>query len=171
MASPRSGQSLSARNGMEGNPYGPNGRTALPEYGGLPMRMVSRIDASGDCWEWTGSTAGGYGMSTWAGRRQPAHRALWSALVGPVDSSLDLDHLCRNRLCVNPDHLEPVTRSVNARRGQTGGRLGNRTHCKHGHAFTWANTRIDKYGVRRCRACSRNATRAFRARRDSSQGR
>lgn len=59
-----------------------------------------------DCWEWTGKAASGYG----------AHRRVYEWLRGPVPEGLELDHLCRNKLCVRPDHLEPVTRAENMRR-------------------------------------------------------
>lgn len=79
------------------------------------------VDESG-CWRWEGKpNAGGYGV---AGvfvdgeyKQRPAHRVIYEELVGKVPPSLDLDHLCRVRICVNPDHLEPVTRAENIRRG------------------------------------------------------
>lgn len=138
-------------------------RTPLPEWGNLPLRIVDRIDASGDCWEWEGTiTRTGYGLTRYEGRSQPAHRVIWTILVGPVPAHLDLDHLCRNRGCVNPDHLEPVTRSENCRRGQTGGYLGNRTHCSNGHEYTISNTHIRPDGSRACRTCVREYMRERR---------
>lgn len=70
-----------------------------------------RIDASGDCWEWTGPKQSGYGFVT--SRRKVAHRWVWEQLVGEIPPRLVLDHLCRNIVCVNPDHLEPVTITEN----------------------------------------------------------
>lgn len=72
------------------------------------------------CWQWVaGVASNGYGTWSLHGRTNSAHRLLYTLLVGPVPAGLDLDHLCRNRLCVNPSHLEPVTRQVNLLRGDT----------------------------------------------------
>lgn len=78
----------------------------------------------GPCWVWTAARHGkGYGMfSVDRKRKVRAHRFAYEMMVGPIPEGLDLDHLCRNRACVNPEHLEPVTRSVNLKRGNVGGR-------------------------------------------------
>ncbi|HEY7824270.1 MAG TPA: HNH endonuclease signature motif containing protein [Acidimicrobiia bacterium] len=90
-------------------------------HGLLWDRFWNKVDASGDCWEWIGATAGnGYGKINVKGRDhypEFAHRVGWELLVGPIPDGLVIDHLCRNTLCVNPDHLEPVTHKVNVRRG------------------------------------------------------
>lgn len=80
-------------------------------------RFWDRVDV-GLCWEWSGARSGlGYGCFWFGTRMIRAHVWAWLALVGPIAEGLDLDHLCRNTRCVNPDHLEPVTRAENARRG------------------------------------------------------
>jgi hypothetical protein len=86
----------------------------------LTERLWQKIRRTPDgCWEWTGamSRATGYGKATMNGRSDGAHRIMYELIVGPIPTGLDLDHLCRNRICVNPAHLEPVTRSENVRRG------------------------------------------------------
>ncbi len=91
----------------------------LARQGSYVERLLARYEVqSNGCWQWTGTYAGtGYGQIGRQGRTIGAHRAMWEhALHRPVPEGLDLDHLCRNKGCVNPDHLEPVTRSENIRR-------------------------------------------------------
>lgn len=83
------------------------------------LRFWTKVHLPSDdgCWVWTASQNGtGYGALTIAGARKLAHRLAYAHLVGPIPDGLDLDHLCRNRMCVNPAHLEPVTRRENLRR-------------------------------------------------------
>ena len=91
------------------------------------------VDASGDCWEWTGCLNHyGYGQAVPAvGPREPAHRWAWRQLVGEIPAGLVLDHLCRNRTCVNPDHLEPVSIGENTRRGYSPGVRRMRGHLEN----------------------------------------
>lgn len=76
-----------------------------------------QLDPVSGCWLWTGSTTDGYGNLTRDNKTIYAHRLTYETLVGPVPEGLDLDHLCRIRRCVNPDHMEPVTRRINILRG------------------------------------------------------
>jgi len=106
------------------------------------------------CWEWC-LHLNAYG---YAGKGGPASRVIYRELVGPIPEGLDLDHLCRNRSCVNPGHLEPVTHRENMRRAR-------KTHCRQGHPFDDENTRITPTGERRCRACHRAQVRRGKLRR------
>lgn len=129
-----------------------DGKTALDRL----FDGVSPEPNSG-CWLWTGAlSAGSYGSMFFEGRMQKAHRVAWQLLRGPVPEGLDLDHLCRVRICCNPGHLEPVTRSENLRRSPLKKLQNvNQTHCKRGHEFTADNTMIRRNGWRACRTCMR----------------
>jgi hypothetical protein len=108
-----------------------------------------------ECWEWSGAlNKQGYG-SFWAGAARGAHRIAYELMRGAVPEGAHLDHLCRNRACVNPWHLEPVSQRVNVLRG-VGATATNarKTHCRYGHAFTTENTRTYR-GGRKCRTCGR----------------
>lgn len=113
--------------------------------------------APNGCWEWTGKRdRDGYVKLN----RGLGHRVVYQDLVGPIPPGLTLDHLCRVRHCVNPDHMEPVTIKVNTLRGRTiQAANAQRTHCNHGHPFDAANTGRTRQGWRICRACNRERQR------------
>lgn len=126
------------------------------------MRFWSKVDKTGGCWEWTAVTDGrGYGKFWFDGRMVRAHRWSYEHVVGPIPERLQLDHLCRNRGCVNPEHLEPVTNHENTLRGVS--HQAAKTHCPQGHLYDTENTYVDTHGGRNCRAC-RRATAARRKR-------
>lgn len=83
----------------------------------LLERILNGLDV-GDCWEWTGWRLHGHGIIGWKYKRVFVHRAIWEELVGPIPDGMVIDHLCRNRACANPDHLEPVTLRENILRGE-----------------------------------------------------
>lgn len=87
----------------------------------MPQRLEQHtlvIHGPWECWEWTGRrNADGYGMVYHEGRNRPAHCAVFEAHRGPIPAGLVLDHLCRNRPCVRPEHMDPVPQKVNVHRG------------------------------------------------------
>jgi hypothetical protein len=122
------------------------------------VRRLCEVEPSG-CWRWLRGLDGmGYGTLVVKRQTIRAHRASYEAFVGPIPDGLDLDHLCRNKACVNPAHLEPVTHSENLRR-----HYATVTSCPQGHVYDEANTYRDTSGKRRCRVCLRDRQRLRRA--------
>lgn len=127
--------------------------------GRLPHRFwekVIRVDTEvlPDCWVWTGTrNQAGIGYGRWKvgghnGRMLLTHRSTYETLVGPVPRRLELDHLCRNKPCCNPAHLQPVTRRINTKR-----HFILQETCKQGHPLAGDNLYIDNRDHRCCRAC------------------
>jgi len=138
----------------------------------ISERFWDKVKQAGDCWEWQGNVSGGYGRIR---RSRPearanggpavlqAHRWAYEALVADIPDGLQLDHLCRNQLCVNPYHLEPVTQKINMHRGVGYAPVNlAKTHCPYGHEYTPGNTNTKYYpsgrASRHCRRCQANAT-------------
>lgn len=113
-------------------------------------------DPNTGCWYWGGYlTKDGYGMFKMGGRMELAHRAAYKLFKGDIPPETELDHLCRERSCVNPDHSESVSHTENVRRGW----WGRRTHCLHGHEFAGDNLYIHPDGRRVCKICRRQSDR------------
>lgn len=135
--------------------------TASPYPDEMVERFWLRVDRRGldECWEWQGPRTYGYGYFS-ASRKVTlrAHRFAYKLLVGPIPDGLGLDHLCRNRACVNPAHLEPVTNRVNTLRGTSPVAVNaQRTRCRRGHPLSGSNLLIERTKRRApwrvCRTC------------------
>ncbi len=123
-------------------------------------RFISKIDFGDDdecCWLWTASkNTKGYGHFRLDGKVVGAHRVAYELWVGSIPQGLEIDHLCRTPPCVNPAHMEPVTRRINVLRGVSFAAVfARRTHCGNGHLLSGKNVYIDPHGARICKICRR----------------
>lgn len=144
------------------------GTLDLPTAEDLFFRHVTE-DAETGCWNFSPATHNRYGQFTVEGRNWPAHRWLYFRMVAELPDSLDLDHLCRNRACVNPEHLDPVTETVNIRRGiSPAAENARKTHCKWGHPLSGENLYMTPEGRRQCRICRSRRSVEHLARRSAS---
>ena len=144
-------------------PVGVYDRTIIPAIDRFKSKFHECKETG--CWIWNGSLyPSGYGQFfIKTGKTGPAHLWAYEHFIGKKPAGLDLDHLCRNRACCNPNHLEPVTRSENALRGIGPGlvreRMKSVTHCPKGHPYSPENTRFSKLRTghlsRLCRTCGR----------------
>jgi hypothetical protein len=135
-------------------------------------------ESENGCWEWLGQIdkRHGYGFYRANGVNLRAHRVSYTLLLGAIPNALTIDHVCRNRRCVNPDHLEAVQNKENILRGESPtAENARKTHCKRGHEFTPENTvhyskNGGKYVSRECRECRRLKGREGWARGDRKRG-
>lgn len=118
------------------------------------VRFFSKVQKTETCWIWTRCKREGYGTIQIDKKPVYAHRFSYELHKGPIPEGLELDHICRNPSCVNPDHLEPVTHKTNMHRGNTGKFNKKKTHCPRGHEYSEINTYFHK-GSRFCRKCNR----------------
>lgn len=146
------------------------GDGSMTESALYTLRALSRLyaklseDKKTGCWNWTGRKIwNGYGVFSYKGKNSMlVHRAAYEMLVGPIPEGMQIDHLCENKVCFNPDHLEPVTNRVNQLRNTEHWVSKNamKTHCKRGHEFNEENTRMvprdgGKRWARLCVPCER----------------
>jgi len=131
-----------------------NGKSKLS----IEERFWSKVNKTNTCWIWTGASDKGYGRLKINGKSIGAHRISYELHKGIIPEGLQIDHLCRNRICVNYDHLEAVTLRENIQRGLSGSNMRNKTHCSQGHPYVGNNLYIQHVsfgnGIRRkCRTC------------------
>jgi hypothetical protein len=129
-------------------------------------RFWSKVNKTDACWEWTASKRYGYGQFRVGGGGSAnlgAHVVAYIWLIGPVPAGLVLDHLCRNRACVNPEHLEIVTAEENSTRGKVS-RAAEIPNCPNGHPWS-ENTLMPTNGWRMCKACNYPRSKEYNRRR------
>lgn len=136
----------------------------------LPTRILSKVTTNGDCHLWGGSLQkNGYGYTTWpkdggGWKHVRVHRLFYEAFVGPIPDGLEIDHTCKVRNCVNPDHLRAVTHQENLEtRNHSGPKRADGEPCKAGHPNISENWYVGPDGKRACRPCRTEAVRRWRA--------
>lgn len=139
------------------------------------VRFWNKVEITKSCWNWVGAKRCGrirngktqyYGALTVNFKNISSHRFSYEQVKGKIKKGYEIDHLCRNTLCVNPEHLEAVTHSVNMKRGTSFYHFQEKaklvTHCPQGHEYTKENTYVTpKKPTRHCRQCVRNRAREY----------
>lgn len=132
----------------------------------IEQRFYARVvKLDNGCWEWQGSKTRGYGSFTVNNEAYRAHVFSYIMFKGPIPEGMQIDHLCRKRDCVNPEHLEAVTQLENVRRSNSPGAIALRTgKCMNGHALTPENARPHKRNPnwRHCMMCAANRKRHYK---------
>lgn len=142
----------------------------------IEKRLAAKISVRADtgCHEWKDAKdRKGYGRIFSNGRPVSAHRTVWEIENGAIPQGLVIDHLCRNRSCVNPHHMEVVTNRENVLRGEGHTAVNARkTHCNAGHELAPDNINtvtFERRGERHCKQCAARWARAYRERRKAAQ--
>lgn len=138
---------------------------------GLPDRYWAKVTKTDDCWLWDASLNNyGYGQFFFDGKARKAHRLSYEWAYGPIPEGLEIDHLCKVRHCVRPEHLEAVSHQTNLLRGDTfQASNAAKTHCLRGHAFDEENTYWLPNGGRQCKPCWRIRANEGNARRRANR--
>jgi hypothetical protein len=139
----------------------------MPRIVGKKLRGLverHRSENPEGCWNWSGYlNKDGYGTTRWYGRMVKSHRASYEIAHGPIPEGLQIDHLCLNKACFNPKHLEAVTQTENMRRRWA---LFTPETCLHGHPWTPENTKYIRSTTggkaRWCRQCGRDRTAEYK---------
>lgn len=142
----------------------------------LPQRFWDKVvpESETGCWLWVGYTMpGGYGQCRYEGKAALVHRITYDTLVGSIGPEKQIDHLCRQRSCVRPDHLEMVTHRENLLRGVGwSGENSRKSHCPRGHELAGNNLARSvwiNYGHRKCRTCENARVREYNHKRKASK--
>lgn len=145
----------------------------VPGADALPLRFWKKVTINEEtgCWHWNGAhTHSDYGHLGVKGKMWKAHRYAYTMIVGPIPEGMSLDHLCRNRRCCNPAHLDPVTHKENCSRGNNGINMAMKTHCPQGHAYEGDNVYYRPGGGRSCKTCTRERGRVYDKKRGWRRG-
>ncbi len=136
--------------------------------GTIEERVWAKVSLGDGCWEWQGAKHQGYGVVAVSRiRKRRVHRLIYEMVYGPIPTGLQIDHLCRNRSYVRPDHLQVVTSKENTLRGHGPSALNaSKSRCHVGHPFDRLHTYIDKFGKKHCRACAKNRRQVKRRERE-----